>query len=48
MPRMDGLTFLKLLMQRRPMPVIILSSLTGAGSVNRAVDTLGAGSPAGA
>lgn len=28
MPRMDGLTFLRKLMQFRPMPVIILSSLT--------------------
>ena len=30
MPRMDGLTFLKKLMQFRPMPVIIISSLTQA------------------
>lgn len=42
MPRMDGLTFLKLLMQRRPMPVIILSSLIGAGSV-KALEALQAG-----
>ncbi len=28
MPRMDGLTFLKKLMQFRPMPVIVISSLT--------------------
>ena len=27
MPRMDGLTFLHLIMKHRPMPVIILSSL---------------------
>ncbi len=32
MPRMDGLTFLKIIMQERPMPVIIMSSLTKAGS----------------
>ena len=32
MPRMDGLTFLGLLMERRPLPVIVMSSLTTAGS----------------
>src|SRR5208282_1271820 len=32
MPRMDGITFLKLIMKHRPMPVIIMSSLTPAGS----------------
>jgi two-component system chemotaxis response regulator CheB len=32
MPRMDGLTFLKILQEHRPMPVIIVSSLTTAGS----------------
>ncbi|RPI62342.1 MAG: response regulator, partial [Planctomycetaceae bacterium] len=32
MPRMDGLTFLGKLMKYRPMPVIVLSSLTPAGS----------------
>ena len=32
MPRMDGLTFLKILQQHRPIPVIIISSLTQAGS----------------
>jgi two-component system chemotaxis response regulator CheB len=42
MPRMDGLTFLKLLMQRRPMPVVILSSLTGSGSA-KALEALRAG-----
>jgi len=42
MPRMDGLTFLKRLMQHRPMPVIILSSLTGAGSA-KALEALQAG-----
>jgi two-component system, chemotaxis family, protein-glutamate methylesterase/glutaminase len=32
MPRMDGLSFLRKLMEHRPMPVIIISSLTQAGS----------------
>src|SRR5271169_2796806 len=32
MPRMDGITFLKVIMKHRPMPVIIMSSLTAAGS----------------
>jgi two-component system chemotaxis response regulator CheB len=32
MPKMDGLTFLRLLMEHRPMPVIVLSSLTQRGS----------------
>ncbi len=32
MPRMDGITFLKKLMRHHPMPVIIVSSLTQAGS----------------
>jgi len=32
MPRMDGLTFLKIIMKERPMPVVIMSSLTQAGS----------------
>jgi two-component system chemotaxis response regulator CheB len=32
MPRMDGLTFLRLLMEAKPMPVIVLSSLTQQGS----------------
>ncbi len=31
MPRMDGITFLRKLMQHHPMPVIILSSLTRKG-----------------
>ena len=31
MPRMDGLTFLKKIMQFRPMPVIMVSSLTKSG-----------------
>lgn len=33
MPRMDGLSFLKLIMEHRPMPVIIISSLSTSGSV---------------
>lgn len=48
MPRMDGLTFLKIIMEERPMPVIIMSSLTQAGSHHAlealrlgAVDVLG-------
>lgn len=32
MPRMDGLTFLGILMRERPMPTIIMSSLTQEGS----------------
>jgi two-component system, chemotaxis family, protein-glutamate methylesterase/glutaminase len=32
MPRMDGLTFLKILQEHRPLPVIIISSLTQSGS----------------
>ena len=32
MPRMDGITFLKILQQHRPVPTIIISSLTHAGS----------------
>ncbi|MBP7141370.1 MAG: chemotaxis response regulator protein-glutamate methylesterase [Opitutaceae bacterium] len=32
MPRMDGLTFLRILMAERPMPVVILSSLTTSAS----------------
>lgn len=39
MPRMDGLTFLQLLMEHRPMPVIIMSSLTQRGS-QTALDAL--------
>ena len=42
MPRMDGLTFLRLLMQRRPMPVVVLSSLSGPGSL-KALEALRAG-----
>lgn len=32
MPRMDGLTFLKVLMKHHPMPIIVMSSLTTEGS----------------
>jgi len=32
MPRMDGLSFLKVLQQHRPMPVVVVSSITQAGS----------------
>ena len=32
MPRMDGLTFLRLLMEQRPMPVVVLSTLSRPGS----------------
>ncbi|MFI5379150.1 MAG: chemotaxis response regulator protein-glutamate methylesterase [Tepidisphaerales bacterium] len=32
MPRMDGITFLRKLMQYRPMPVVVVSSLTGRGT----------------
>lgn len=42
MPRMDGITFLKRLMQYRPMPVIIVSSLTPSGS-SLALEALEAG-----
>lgn len=42
MPRMDGITFLRKLMRHHPIPVIILSSLTAAGS-GLAVDALQAG-----
>ena len=31
MPRMDGLTFLRILMQHHPMPVVVVSSLAQAG-----------------
>jgi len=42
MPRMDGLTFLKILQQHRPLPVIVISSLSQAGS-QTAIDALEAG-----
>lgn len=42
MPRMDGLSFLKLIMLHRPMPVIIISSLTTVNS-DKALEALQAG-----
>jgi two-component system chemotaxis response regulator CheB len=42
MPRMDGLTFLKILMQHHPLPVVVVSSLTQAGSA-KAMEALNAG-----
>lgn len=42
MPRMDGITFLRAIMKHRPMPVIIISSLTPSNSQN-ALDALQAG-----
>jgi two-component system chemotaxis response regulator CheB len=35
MPRMDGITFLRKLMQHHPLPVIIVSSLTEPGTRRR-------------
>jgi two-component system chemotaxis response regulator CheB len=42
MPRMDGLTFLKKLMQHYPLPVIVVSSLTRKGGV-MAMEALASG-----
>lgn len=42
MPKMDGITFLKRIMQYRPMPVIIFSSHTQEGST-KAIEALQAG-----
>ncbi len=42
MPRMDGLTFLRKLMEHHPLPVIIVSSLTKSGSA-ASIEALGAG-----
>lgn len=42
MPRMDGITFLKKLMAHRPLPVIVLSSLTAQGS-QTAIEAMSAG-----
>jgi two-component system chemotaxis response regulator CheB len=42
MPRMDGLTFLKILQQHHPLPVVVISSLTQAGSA-KAMEALNAG-----
>lgn len=45
MPRMDGLTFLRLLMRKRPIGVVVCSSLTEAGS-DIALEALSAGAAA--
>lgn len=42
MPRMDGITFLRKLMRHHPLPVVVVSSLTRAGS-DLAIDALSAG-----
>jgi two-component system chemotaxis response regulator CheB len=42
MPRMDGITFLRKLMQYHPMPVIVVSSLTQQGT-QTAVEAMAAG-----
>jgi len=42
MPRMDGLTFLRKLMSQRPIPVVVCSSLTEAGS-EKMIEALEAG-----
>jgi two-component system chemotaxis response regulator CheB len=42
MPRMDGLTFLKKIMQFHPMPVIVISSLAQA-SCHAGIEALGSG-----
>ncbi len=42
MPRMDGLTFLRKLMQHHPLPVIIVSSVTQTGSA-ASIEALAAG-----
>ncbi|MCS7009049.1 MAG: chemotaxis response regulator protein-glutamate methylesterase, partial [Chthoniobacterales bacterium] len=42
MPRMDGITFLKILMKHKPLPVVIMSSLSQKGS-RYALEALEAG-----
>jgi two-component system chemotaxis response regulator CheB len=42
MPRMDGVTFLRKLMKYHPMPVIVVSSLTAAGT-RTAIEAMSAG-----
>jgi two-component system chemotaxis response regulator CheB len=42
MPRMDGISFLKILQRHRPIPSVIISSITQAGS-EAALGALGAG-----
>ena len=42
MPRMDGLTFLRILQEHHPIPVVVISSLTTQGSA-KALEALAAG-----
>ncbi len=42
MPRMDGLTFLRILNEHHPLPVVVISSLTPQGSA-KAMEALAAG-----
>ena len=42
MPRMDGLTFLRILNEHHPVPVVVVSSLTPQGSA-KALEALAAG-----
>src|SRR5262249_12817400 len=42
MPRMDGLTFLKILQKHHPVPVVVISALTPSGSA-KALEALKAG-----
>jgi two-component system chemotaxis response regulator CheB len=42
MPRMDGITFLKILREHHPVPVVVVSSLTQTGS-SKAMEALQAG-----
>ena len=42
MPRMDGLTFLRILMKHHPLPVIVISSVTKEGS-DKSLEALQAG-----
>jgi two-component system chemotaxis response regulator CheB len=42
MPRMDGLTFLRILNEHHPVPVVVISSLTPRGSV-KAMEAMDAG-----
>ena len=42
MPRMDGITFLKILREHHPVPVVVVSSLTQSGSA-KAMEALQAG-----
>src|SRR5512137_2173996 len=42
MPRMDGLTFLRILNEHHPVPVVVVSALTPQGSV-KAMEAMDAG-----